>query len=111
MEKRSIQFGDDEPIVIDEWPELTYLICQSETPGVWVGHCLEVDAVSQGDGPEDTLVMVMEATAIIMEYDRRQGRDPFDRCAPAECWPPEQLDLWKQRRRELRRLRVVEYRS
>ncbi len=111
MEKRSIQFGDDEPVVIDKWPELTYILCQSETPGVWIGHCLEVDVVSQGDGPEHALVMVMEATAITIEYDRREGRYPFRRCAPAEYWPPEQLDLWKQRRKELGRLLVVEDRS
>lgn len=108
MKKRIIQFGDDEPIVIDKWPELTYLLCQSETPGVWVGHCLEVDIVSQGDGPEHALVMVMEATAIFIEWLRREDRDPFDHCAPPEYWPPEQLDLWKQRRRELRRLQIVE---
>ncbi len=107
--KSVIEFEGDEPIVIEEWPELTYIVHPADDlEGVWIGHCLELDVVSQGDGPEEALKMVMEATAITQEWYRRDGRDSWASSAPSEYWPPERLELWQERRKQLRRLRVVE---
>lgn len=100
-----IEFEGEDPIVIEEWASLTYLIFPSgEIPGVWIGHCLEIDVVSQGkegDGAESALQMTLEAAAITIEFDRREGRDPFDRMAPEECWPPDRLKHWKMIREKL----------
>ena len=99
------QYGDEKPIIVEEWATLTYLVFPSgDIPGVWVGHCLEVDVVSQGTeetGPEGAFQSTLEATAITIELDRREGRDPFERQAPDEEWPPSRLAEWKKIRAEL----------
>lgn len=95
-------------VVEYDHPELTYIVYPSaELDGVWIGHCLETDVVSQGEGAEQALLMVMEAAGITVALDRREGRDPFDRCAPPEEWPPEKLAEWKEKRRQMRKLRVI----
>ncbi len=103
--KYEIEFEGEPPIVVEEWASLTYLIFPSgDLPGVWVGHCLEVDVVSQGEeggGPEHALEMTLQAAAITIEFDKREGRDPFDRMAPEEYWPPERLKQWKEIREKL----------
>jgi hypothetical protein len=102
----SIEFEDDkEPINVTEWAHLTYLVFPSgDIPGVWVGHCLEVDVVSQGtkeSGAAGALQMTLEATAITIEMDKRENRDPFERMAPEEHWPPDRLQDWKMLRAKL----------
>ena len=88
--------------------ELTYVVMPAEdVPGDWIGHCLELDVISQGVDPGHALMMVMEAAAIIMSDDRASGRNPWARCAPEEYWPPEALEEWTEKRKELGRLRIV----
>ena len=89
-------------------PELTYVVMPAvDVPGDWIGHCLELDVVSQGVDPGHALMMVMESAEIIMVEDKKLGRDPWTRCAPEEYWPPEALEEWKEKRKQLARLRVV----
>ncbi len=99
------EFEGDEPINVEEWASLTYLVFPSgDIPDVWVGHCLEVDVVSYGtaeSGAEGALEMTLQAAAIIIEMDRRAGMNPFERMAPPEKWPRERLKSWIKIRAEL----------
>jgi predicted RNase H-like HicB family nuclease len=61
-------------------PKLTYVVFPcTDVVGDWVGHCIEFDAVSQGQTAQEALNMVMEAARIIWDEDRKEGRDPFKR--------------------------------
>ncbi len=61
------------------------LVCPSrEVPGQWVGHCLELDVVSQGNSLEHALSMVGEACAMVAIDDLSRGEDPLARRAGEE---------------------------
>lgn len=57
-----------------------------DIPGVWVGHCLDLDVVTQGDSPEHALRMVHEASAMTLSDDLARGAEPTARRAPHEYW-------------------------
>ncbi|MGH8750037.1 MAG: type II toxin-antitoxin system HicB family antitoxin, partial [Burkholderiales bacterium] len=57
-----------------------------DVPGTWVAHALDFDVVTQGSSAEDALRMGFEAVAIVLSDDLRDGRDPYRRRAPSECW-------------------------
>ena len=57
-----------------------------DVPGTWIGHCLELDVVSQGDSPAHALSMTIEAIGIVLEGDAESGLDPRRRRAPEEDW-------------------------
>lgn len=54
--------------------------------GVWVGHCLDFDVISQGSDPHEAIEAVIEAVAMTVMDDLRAGVDPCDRRAPEEYW-------------------------
>lgn len=69
--------------------ELTVMVTRSESISrEWVGHCLELDVVSQGTSPAHALNMVAEAVAIVVLDDLSANRDPlkFRSRAPVEDW-------------------------
>lgn len=54
-----------------------------------MGHCLQLDIISQGDSIEHAFEMVCEACELAMNADYADGLDPFDRePAPDEDWEP-----------------------
>jgi hypothetical protein len=54
--------------------------------GVWVGHCLDFDVISQGSDPHEAIEAVIEAVAVTVLDDLQAGLDPCDRRAPEEYW-------------------------
>ncbi|HET7502088.1 MAG TPA: hypothetical protein VFK02_13820 [Kofleriaceae bacterium] len=54
--------------------------------GLWVGHCLDFDVISQGSGPHEAIEAVIEAVAMTVLDDLHAGLDPCDRRAPDEYW-------------------------
>jgi predicted RNase H-like HicB family nuclease len=59
-----------------------------DVPGTWVAHALEFDVVTQGSNAEDAYAMATEAVTMVLTEDLREGRDPYARRAPDECWKP-----------------------
>ena len=57
-----------------------------EIEGVWVGHALTYDIVSQGTSLLTALDSVAEAVEIILEDDKERGADSSLRRAPYEYW-------------------------
>ena len=57
-----------------------------DVPGQWVGHCLELDVVSQGNSLQHTMSMLNEACIIVLGDDLGSGKDPLDRRAPESFW-------------------------
>lgn len=57
-----------------------------DIPGEWVGHCLELDVISQGTSLSHTMRMLGEACAMVMVDDFLAKRDPQERRAPDEYW-------------------------
>lgn len=57
-----------------------------DIPGMWVGHCLDFDVMSQGDTPHDVIESVTEAITMTVEDDLHNGLDPSERRAPDEFW-------------------------
>lgn len=54
--------------------------------GVWVGHCLDFDVISQGSDPQEAIEAVIEAVAMTVLDDLDAGLDPRERRAPDEDW-------------------------
>ncbi len=58
-----------------------------ELPGQWVGHCLDLDIVSQGEGFEGAMHAVLEAVMAAASDDAENGLNPLERePAPDEDW-------------------------
>lgn len=57
-----------------------------EPGGSWIGHALDFDVISYGDGLQDTIKMTVEAVALTLQDDLENGFDPIDRRAPTEYW-------------------------
>ena len=57
-----------------------------DVPGEWVGHCLELDVVSQGTSLKHAMAMLSEACFMTVCDDLLSARDPLDRRAPDEYW-------------------------
>lgn len=57
-----------------------------DLPGQWLGHCLELDVVSQGNSLRQALEMVKEAIETILVADVQKGLDPARHRAPQEDW-------------------------
>ena len=73
---------------------LTFVVKPSEEiPGRWIGHCLELDVVSEGISSAHAKEMILEATGLIVVDDLQNGRDPFERQPYRNCEPckPETL--------------------
>ena len=47
-----------------------------DLPGQWVGHCLNLDVVSQGDSIEHAFQMVQEAVQFLVEEDVQAVKKP-----------------------------------
>jgi len=58
----------------------------SELPGAWTAHALEFDVITQGNSPEHTYQMALEAVEMVLTDDIARGADPFARRAPDEYW-------------------------
>lgn len=63
-----------------------YLTRAPDLDGQWVGHCLDVDVVSQGDSLKQAYEMTREAVEIVVLDDLNTGREPAERSAPREEW-------------------------
>ena len=69
-----------------------YLSCHvypaTDLPGVWVGHCLDLDLVTQGPSENDALLALREAIDLVYEWDKENGLDPLlcRKPAPQEEW-------------------------
>lgn len=63
-----------------------YLTRAPDVAGQWVGHCLDVDVVSQGDSMKHAYEMTREAVEMIVLDDLNVGREPAQRSAPREEW-------------------------
>ena len=71
---------------------LTFVVKPSEEiPDRWVGHCLELDVVSEGSSYAHALEMALEAAGMVVKDDLQNGRDPFERRAPKEFWREQRL--------------------
>jgi len=57
-----------------------------DVAGQWVGHCPEVDVVSQGNSLRQAYEMTKEAVEIVVLDDLDAGRDPTLRAAPKAEW-------------------------
>lgn len=57
-----------------------------DLPTQWIGHCLDLDVVSQGDSPADAFKMVSEAVDLVVADDRAQGLHPLGRQAAPLSW-------------------------
>jgi len=57
-----------------------------DVPGEWVGHCLELDVVSQGTSLKHAAAMLGEACFMTVCDDLMASRDPLERRAPEEYW-------------------------
>lgn len=57
-----------------------------DVPGQWVGHCLDIDVVSQGDSLAHALAMTIEACCMVLNEDVKRGLDPLRRRAPEGDW-------------------------
>ena len=67
---------------------LRVLVTQAkDVPGQWIGHCLELDVVTQGDSPQHALEMTREAVVMVIGDDLRNELNPFERSrAPVHDW-------------------------
>ena len=59
-----------------------------DVAGAWLAHALEFDVVTQGHSAEDAYRMAADAVRMVLTEDLREGRDPYVRRAPDECWEP-----------------------
>jgi predicted RNase H-like HicB family nuclease len=57
-----------------------------DVPGEWVGHCLDLDVVTQGNSLQHAMQMLSEACSMTVCDDVRSSMDPLDRRAPQACW-------------------------
>lgn len=57
-----------------------------DIPGVWVGHSLDFDVISQGNSPQNAIEAVTEAVAMTIIDDVQHQLDPGERRAPSEFW-------------------------
>lgn len=57
-----------------------------DVPGEWVGHCLDLDVVSQGASLQHALRMLGEACFMTVCDDANAGKDPLGRRAPQSFW-------------------------
>lgn len=63
-----------------------YLTRAPDLEGQWVGHCLDVDVVSQGASLQQAYEMTREAVEMVVLDDLNANRDPSERSAPREEW-------------------------
>lgn len=79
-------------MVVSRMPEArtfsftVYLTRAPDLQGQWVGHCLDVDVVSQGGSLKQAYEMIREAVDMVVLDDLNAGRDPSKRSAPREEW-------------------------
>ncbi len=57
-----------------------------DLPGQWVAHCLDFDAVTQGNSLGDAVRMAYDAVGILVLDDLSHGLDPYGRRAPQSYW-------------------------
>jgi len=63
-----------------------FLTRAPDVEGQWVGHCLDLDVVSQGDSMRHAYEMTREAVELLILDDLNAGREPTLRSAPREEW-------------------------
>ena len=85
--------------IVAEAKTLTYVVAVSDCPGLWDGHCLELDVVSGGSGPEQALEKTLGAAALTLQMFRQEDRDPYEVHGPAPegDWPPELLAAYRKK--------------
>ena len=71
-----------------QWTLTAFLYPATDLPDVWIGHCLNLDVVTQGKpggGPESALEWLVDAVTMIFEAE---GGDAFKNhaAAPREIW-------------------------
>jgi predicted RNase H-like HicB family nuclease len=57
-----------------------------DLPGQWVGHCLDLDVVTQGKSLQHAVGMLLEAVTLTLIDDLEQGLDYATRRAPQPFW-------------------------
>ncbi len=84
--------------IVTEAKLLTYVVSVSDCPGLWDGHCLELDVVSGGRSPEQALKKTLSLTAFTLQVFRQEDRDPYEAHGPApdEDWPPTLLAAYRK---------------
>jgi predicted RNase H-like HicB family nuclease len=63
-----------------------FLTRAPDVEGQWVGHCLEVDVVSQGQTMREAFEATREAVELVILDDLGSAREPTQRSAPREEW-------------------------
>ena len=63
-----------------------FLTRAPDVEGQWVGHCLEVDVVSQGQTMKEAFEATREAVELVVLDDLASAREPTQRSAPREEW-------------------------
>ena len=63
-----------------------FLARAPDVEGQWVGHCLEVDVVSQGQTMKEAFEATREAVELVVLDDLASAREPTQRSAPREEW-------------------------
>ena len=48
-----------------------------DLPGQWIGHCLELDLVTQGNSAQHAIEMLEEALVLVLTESEPQGVPPF----------------------------------
>jgi hypothetical protein len=74
---------DDKTLVFASW---VIVEPAEDIPGVWVAHWLELDVISQGDGPQNAIEALTEAVTMTVLDDLKHELNSDDRRAPAEFW-------------------------
>ena len=60
----------------------------ADLPGQWLGHCLDLDLMSQGNSIDEAMESMVEIVSLAMVEDLKEGLDPFQvrEGAPEACW-------------------------
>ncbi|MBI4574917.1 MAG: hypothetical protein HY722_01500 [Planctomycetes bacterium] len=70
-------------------PFLTLHVLIYPEGDLWMAHCLEFDAVAQGDSPERVREGLMDSVSALVEDARQHGR-------LAELFRPAPVGLWRR---------------
>ena len=66
---------------------LLFKFFRVEDDSMWIGHCLTLDVLSQGDTLKEAIDMTTEAASITIAMDLNDGFDPLDRLDRSASWP------------------------
>lgn len=102
MKTKTTDAIDKESMDKERSPPATFVIYpDDDLPKTWIGHCPEVNVVTQGHSPEHALEVLQEAVTMVIYDDVARGADPTERRAririPARRMTPSEVDRWIDR--------------